>query len=149
VLTVSTSLDRVPDDFIWDLRQTQGVAFMTRLSTRLLAAFLAQTSGLPHEPIRGRGQVAIVAVFPQVLLQGFHLLRKQNDLLLLQAILLFQQANALLLLLDQLLLQSILFFQQAVLFSQVDQFFFLSHALTLHIFARFDKSLAYRSSYQG
>ena len=42
---------------------------MTGLSSRLLAAFLAQTLGLPMKAIRGRGKVTVMAAFGQPGLQ--------------------------------------------------------------------------------
>jgi hypothetical protein len=113
---------------------------MPLLASRLLCACLAQTFGAPHEPIRRRGQVAIVAVFCQLLSQ-------QRDLLLQQVLLLFQHAKVLLVLLDEVLVHLGLFSEQTIFFSQMEQFFFLSHALTLHFFAPFDKSLVNLSSY--
>ncbi len=109
VLTVRTLLYRVPDHCIWRLRQMQRVTFMTLLPTRFLPAFLAQTSGLSYEPIRGGRQVAIVAVFLLTRLQGLYLLVQQRNLLLLQMIVLFQQVNVLLLVLNQCFLQARLF----------------------------------------
>ena len=66
----------------------------------------------------------------------------------------FQQRDLLLLSIDQFLLQADRFLvqagllsQQPILVSQVDQFFFCCHALTLHAFVGFGKSLEDLSSY--
>ena len=85
--------------------------------------------------------MAIVAIFGQPFLQRFHLLGELGQLLLLHAQFPFQQRDLLLLSSDQFLLQAGLLSQQPILVSQVDQFFFCCHVLTLHAFADFGKSL--------
>jgi hypothetical protein len=52
-LTVVAVANRVHDHQIGRLRQLQGGSCMTGLPPRLLAAFLAQTLGLPMKAIRG------------------------------------------------------------------------------------------------
>src|SRR5260370_16675904 len=63
VLTVLAVFDRVDDDRIGSLRHLQRAPWMISLSSRLLAAFLAQALGLPMKAIRGGRQVAVVAIF--------------------------------------------------------------------------------------
>ena len=94
--------------------------------------------------------MAIVAIFGQPCLQRFHLLSELGQLLLLpllHAQFPFQQRDLLLLSVDQFLLQADRFLvqtgllsQQPILVSQVNQFFFCCHALTLHVFVGFGKS---------
>ena len=98
--------------------------------------------------------MAIVAIFGQPCMQRFHLLSELGQLLLLHAQFPFQQRDLLLLSVDQFLLQAVRFLvqagllsQQPILVSQVDQFFFCCHALTLHVFVVFGKSLGDLSSY--
>ena len=99
--------------------------------------------------------MAIVAIFGQPFLQRFHLLSELGQLLLLHAQFPFQQRDLLLLSLDQFLLHTDrvllhagLLSQQSILVSQVDQFFFCCHALTLHVCVGFGKSLGDLSSYK-
>ena len=96
--------------------------------------------------------MAIVAIFGQPFLQRFHLLSELGQLLLLHAQSPFQQRDLLLLSIDQFLLQADRFLlqagllsQQPILVSQVDQFFFCCHVLTLHAFVGFGKSLEHCS----
>jgi hypothetical protein len=152
-LAVLTALDRMDDHLVRSGREQQGSARVTLLSPWFLAAFLAQTPGLTPETIRRGGQVTIVAIFRQSLLQPFHLLAQLGHLLLLQAAFSFQQAdlllqpiNQLLLQADRFLLQAALLSQQPILLSKLGQFF-LCHALTLHAIASFGKSLGDLSSY--
>src|SRR5260370_6982456 len=63
VLTVLAVFDRVDDDRIGSLRHLQRAPWMISLSSRLLAAFLAQALGLPMKAIRGGRQVAVLAIF--------------------------------------------------------------------------------------
>ena len=92
--------------------------------------------------------MAIVAIFGQPFLLRFHLLSELGQLLLLHAQSPFQQRDQFLLQADRFLLQAGLLSQQPILVSQVDQFFFFCHALTLHAFVGFGKSLGDLSSYQ-
>ena len=64
-----------------------------------------------------------------------------------QAALLFQQADLLLLVIDQFPLQANLHSQQAILLSKMDRFFPGCHAFTLHVARFFGKSLADLGSY--
>src|SRR5258708_32504715 len=61
VLTVLAVFDRVDDYRIGSLRHLQRAPWMIRLSSRLLAAFLAQALGLPMRAICGVGHVEVVA----------------------------------------------------------------------------------------
>src|SRR5258708_6850175 len=63
VLTVLAVFDRVDDYRIGSLRHLQRAPWMISLSSRLLAAFLAQALGLPMKAIRGGRQVAVLAIF--------------------------------------------------------------------------------------
>jgi hypothetical protein len=65
VLTVLAGVHRVHDHQIGRLRQLQGVSCMTSLSSRLLAAFLAQTLGLPMKAIGGRRKMTVMAIFSE------------------------------------------------------------------------------------
>jgi hypothetical protein len=154
LLAVLTAVDRMDDHLVRSWREHQGPAWVTLLSACFLATFLAQTLGLTHEPIRRWGQVTVVAVFRQSLLQPFHLLAQLGDLLLLPAAFSFQQGDLLLQPIDQLLLQADRFVlqvgllsQQPLLLSKLGQFFFC-HTLTLHGVGSFGKSLADLSSYK-
>ncbi len=127
-------------------REQQCFAWVALLTPWLLSALLAQTLGLTAETIRRWGQVAIVAIFGQPFLQRFHLLHaqfplQQRDLLLLSSDQFSLQA-------DRFLLHAGLLSQQPILFSQVNQFFFGCHALTLHASAGFSKSLGDLGSYK-
>ncbi len=93
--------------------------------------------------------MAIVAIFGQPFLQRFHLLSELGQLLLLHAQSPFQQRDQFLLQADRFLLQAGLLSQQPILVSQVDQFFFCCHVLTLHAFVGFGKSLGDLSSYNS
>jgi len=81
-LAVLAVLNRVHDHTIGGLRQLQRASRMTRLSPSLLATLLAQTLGLPMKAIRGWRQVAVVAVFLELVLQRLHLLTEHSLLLL-------------------------------------------------------------------
>ncbi len=126
LLAVLALLDRVTHHQIGRLRQHQGVSGMTALSTRLLAAALAQTLGLPMKAVRRWGQVAVVAVFLELLLQRLHLLTEPLELVL--------HLGNLLISLRQVFLPLTLFS------SQLLQFFFGCHVATLSAFPSFDKS---------
>jgi hypothetical protein len=149
VLAGFTVLNVLLQHFIWGRRPSQARSWMSWLPSRWLLALLAQAFRLADKTIRGRRQVTIVAVFGQLLLQRFHLPGQLFDLLLLQAVLLFQQADVLLLLINQFLLQATLLSQQAILFPKLDQFFFCCHALTLHGPSAFGKSLGDLGSYKS
>ena len=86
--------------------------------------------------------MAIVAIFREPVLQGFHLLTQAAYLLTLlldQGVLLAEQR---LLLLDEFISLRQLLSQSLILFSQIDQFFFDRHALTLLALLPFGKSPA-------
>ena len=85
--------------------------------------------------------MAIVTVLSQLLLQRF-------DVLLLQAALLFQHADVLVLAIDKFPLQAHLLSQQAILLSKMDQFFFCCHACTLQGVGSFGKPVGDLSSYE-
>jgi hypothetical protein len=136
-LALLTAFHRMHQHLIGTGREQQRLASVALLPPWLLAALLAQTLGLTAEPIRGGGQVAIVAVFGQSLLQGLHLRREVSDLLLLQAEFPFQQADLFLLPTQQFLLQAGLLSQQPILLSKLNHFFFCCHACTLPTFEEF------------
>lgn len=100
------------------------MSVVPRLSTGLLSAAFALAPGLllPDKPIRRRRQMAVVAVFHKLLLQALDLLT--------------QLPNAFLKLWNAL----DLFSQIRIFLSQLDQFVFCCHALTLSASAHFDKS---------
>jgi len=136
------------DDLIWRGRELQARSRVSWLPSRFLLALLAQAFRLAHKPIQGRRQVAIVAIFREPLLQGFHLLAQTAHLLTVlldQGILLREQF---LLLLDSFIPLRQLFPQNLILFSQIDQFFFDRHARTLLGLTPFGKSPAHLSSYK-
>jgi hypothetical protein len=133
-LALLTAFHAMHHHLIETRREQQRFAGVALLTTRLLPAFFAQTLGLTAETIRGGGQVAIVAIFGQLLLLPAQFPLQQRDLLLLSIDQCLLQA-------DRFLLQTGLLSQQPILVSQVDQFFFCRHALTLHAFAGFGKSL--------
>src|SRR5436309_2778098 len=70
---------------------------MACLPSRFLPTFLAQAPRLSSEAIGGRGQVTIVAILLQTVLQRLHLLLELAHLLLLYADLLLQGPDHLLL----------------------------------------------------
>jgi hypothetical protein len=119
-LAMLAAFDPLHDHLIGRRREPQALPVVTRLPSRLLPAFLAQTLGLAYEPIRGRGQVAIVAVFGLPLSEQVHPLEQLGD----------QRIS-----LGQLLLQHAL-----LLFQLVDSFFW-RHACTLRRFAALGKPL--------
>ena len=82
-LAVQALLDCMHDHPIGRRREHQRASWVTRLSPGLLAAFLTQALGLSMKAIRGRRQVAVVAVFLELVLQGLYLLTQRLDLLLL------------------------------------------------------------------
>jgi hypothetical protein len=130
------------NDLIWRAGELQAGSRVSWLPARLLLALWAQAFRLAPKPIRGRGQVAIVAIFGGPVSQGVHLLAQAAHLLpvvLDDGVLLGQQR---LLLLDQFVSLRQLFSQYPILFSQSDQFFFDRHALTLLALTPFGKSPA-------
>src|SRR3989442_1235497 len=122
---------------------------MSWLPARFLLALCAQAFRLASKTIRGRRQVAIVAIFREPVPQIFHLLAQAAHLLTVvldQGVLLREQR---LLLLDEFVSLRQLFPQTLILFSQINQFFFNRHALTLLGLTPFGKSpadLEHRSS---
>jgi hypothetical protein len=109
----------------------------------------AQAFQLTHKPIRGRRQMAMVALFGGSVPQGFHLLAQAVHvlcMLLNHSILLSEQH----LLLDEFISLRSLFSQDFLLFSHSEQFFFDRHALTLLALLLFGKSpadlICYRKS---
>jgi hypothetical protein len=114
---------------------------MTDLPAGLLATFGAQTLGLTMKAVRGRRQMAVVAIFLHPLLQGLHLLPQPRQLLLQSfdhALLLLDDA---LLSLDLLVLHTNSFLQPLILLSQAHDFFFCRHGPTLLAFGVSCKSL--------
>ena len=92
--------------------------------------------------------MAIVAIFRELVPQAFDLLAQAAHLLTVvldQGVLLAEQR---LLLLDQLVSLCQLLPQSLILVSQIDQFFFNRHALTLLGLTPFGKSPAHLGSYQ-
>ena len=148
-LTPLTAFHRMHYHLIGTRREHQRFAGVALLTAWLLSALLAQALGLTAETIRRGGQVAIVAIFGQPFVQRLHLLSEPGHLLLLQAKFPFQQRDLLLLSSDRFLLQAGLHSQQPILLSELLQFFVCCHALTLHAFASFGKSLGNLSSYKN
>jgi hypothetical protein len=103
VLTVLAGVHWVYDHQIGCLRQLQGVSCMTDLSSRLLAAFLAQTLGLPMKAIGGRGKMTVMAIFGE---PGFQVV-------------------------DAFAQHPYLVLQGPILLSQLFQFFVFGHVCTL------------------
>jgi hypothetical protein len=149
VLADFAVFDVLLDDLIWRGRELQARSCVPWLPSRWFLALLAQAFRLSHKTIRGRRQVAIVAILREPFLHGFHLLCQGALLLtqlLYQGILLREQ---LLLLLDDFVTLSQLLSQNRILFSQMNEFFFNRHALTLLGLLPFGKSPADLSSYIG
>jgi hypothetical protein len=122
-LAVLTVGDRCQDHLLisfWD--HLQGLTLMARLPARLSLALLTQASrfSLSAKAVRGWWQRAILAVSGQLLLQPFDFFRQVLDLLT----------------------------QLAIFFSQLDQFFFRCHALTLLSVMGFGKPLGDLTSYK-
>src|SRR5260221_4692519 len=164
VLTGFTLLNVVLDHFIWGGGPLQTQSFMSWLPSRWLLALLAQAFRLAHKPIRGRRQVAIVAIFRQLVPQAFHLRAQSTDLVthvLNLSILLVQTPDLLAHLLDQRILlpehlllplddfitPHQLLSQDRILFSQMLLYFFNRHALTLLGLTSVGKSPADLGSY--
>ncbi len=103
VLTVQAVLDRMHDHRIRQRRELQRGSCMTGLSSRLLAAFGAQTLGLSMKAIRRRRQVTVVAIFSELGFQHRDAFAQQRHLLS----------------------------QGCILFSQLLQFFVFGHAASL------------------
>src|SRR5262249_31778162 len=116
-LTVLAPVYWVDDHCIGGGRQHQRAAWVTSLSTGLLATALTQTLGLAMKPIRGGWQMTVVAVLVALHLQRMHLLSQQLQLVL--------QVSDQLISLRKLLLQQPLFLLQAC------HFFFGCHILTV------------------
>jgi hypothetical protein len=129
-------------------RELQARSWVSWLPPRFLLALCAQAFRFAHKPIRGWGQVAIVAIFREPLLQGFHLLAQAAHLLTVlldHSVLLREQR---LLLPDDFVSLRQLFSQNLILFSQICKFFFNRHARTLLGLAPFGKSPADLGSYK-
>jgi hypothetical protein len=134
-------------DLIWRRRELQARSWVSWLPSRFLLALCAQAFRFAHKPIRGWGQVAIVAIFREPVLQGFQLLAQAAHLLsvLLDHGVLFREQR--LLLLDDFVSLRQFFSQHLILFSQLCKFFLDRHALTLPGLAPFGKSPAHLGSY--
>ncbi len=135
------------DNLIWRGRELQARSRVSWLPPRFLLTLGAQAFRLASKTIRGGWQVAIVTVFREPLLQSFQLLAQPAHLLTVvldQGVLLPEQ---LLLLLDEFVSLPQLFPQYLILFSQIVQFFFDRHALTLLGWTPLGKSLAHLGSY--
>ena len=147
VLARFAPLDVLLNHLVGGQRPRQARARVSRLPARFLLALLAQAFRCAHKAIRGRGQMAIVAILREPVLQGLQLLAQAAHLLpvvLDQGVLLRQQR---LLLLDSFVSLRQLFPQHRILFSQRDQFFFDRHAHTLLGLTPFGKSPAHLGSY--
>ena len=121
VLTVLAVFDRVDDYRIGSLRHLQRAPWMISLSSRLLAAFLAQALGLPMKAIRGGRQVAVVAIFGLLRFQYAQTLSQPRDL----------------------------GSQGRILFSELVQFFVFGHTGTLLACSSLCKPLVLLASYDG
>ncbi len=119
LLTGFTVFHALLNHFLRGRRPLQARPRMSWLPSRWLLALFAQAFWLPCETIRRRRQMTIVAVFREPILQGFHLLSLVGYLFL-------ELFNQLSLLLDHLS-------QHGILLSKLSQFFFWSHAFTLHL----------------
>jgi hypothetical protein len=147
LLTRFTPFDLQLSDLIGAGGERQARSRVSWLPARFLLALGAQAFGLVSKPIRGGGQVAIVAIFGQPILQGLQLLTQVVHPLMVmleQGILLRQHH---LLLLDEFVSLRQLFAQNPILFSQSVQFFFDRHGLTLLGLTPFGKSPADLASY--
>ena len=80
-LRVLARLHGVNQHLVGRGREHQAACGMTGLPSGLLATFEAQTLGLTMKTVRGRRQMAGVAIFLQALLQGLRLLPQQRHLL--------------------------------------------------------------------
>src|SRR6266446_3595862 len=147
VLAGFTPFYLLEGDLIWRGGELQARSLMAWLPSRWLLALFAQAFRLSYKTIRGRWQVAIVTVFREPVSQGFHLLAQAAHLLTVlldHGVLLGEQP---LLLLDDFVSLRQLFPQNLILFSQINQFFFNRHALTLLGLTPFGKSPADLGSY--
>ncbi len=144
-----TVFDLQCDDLIWRGRELQARSLVSWLPARLLLALVAQAFRFAHKTIRGGRQVAIVAIFRELVSQRFQLLAQAAHLLLvvLDHGVLFREQR--LLLLDEFVSLPQSFPQQLILFSQPDQFFFDRHARTLLGLTPFGKSPANLGSYHN
>src|SRR6266536_5455833 len=147
LLTRFAALYLLEDDLIWRRRERQARSRVACLPSRFLLALGAQAFRFAHPPIRGGGQVTIVAIFGESVLQGLQLLAQAAHplIVLLKQGLLLRQHH--LLLLDEVVSLRQLFSQTLILFSQREQFFFDRHALTLLALTPFGKSPADLASY--
>ena len=102
-LTVLAMVYRVHNHQIGCRRHLQGVSCMTGLPSRLLAAFLAQTLGLPMKAIRGRRKMTVMTVFDKLSFQRADAFAQHRHLVS----------------------------QSAILLSELFQLFVCSHACTL------------------
>jgi hypothetical protein len=144
-----TALDLQLGDLIRGAGERQARSRVSYLPTRWLLALLAQAFWLASKPIGGGGQVAIMAIFGEPVLQGFQVLAQAAHLLALlldDRVVLGEQG---LLLLDQFVSLRQLLPQSLILFAQPDQFFFNRHALTLLALPPFGKSPADLGCYQS
>src|SRR6266566_2437734 len=135
------------DDLIWRGRELQARSQVSWLPSRFLLALLAQAFRFAHKTIRGGRQVAIVAIFRELVSQSFHVLAQAAHLLLVvldHGVLFREQC---LLLLDKFVSLRQSFPQHLILFSQPDQFFFDRHARTFLGLTPFGKSPANLGSY--
>jgi hypothetical protein len=121
VLTVLAVVHRVDDHCIGSLRQLQRAPWMISLSSRLLAAFLAQALGLSMKAIRGGRQVAVVAIFGLLGFQDAQTLSQPRDL----------------------------GSQGRILFSELVQFFVCGHTATLLACSSLCKPLVLLASYKS
>src|SRR5260221_275260 len=119
VLGVLAVFDRVDDHRIGSVRHLQRASWMISLSSRLIAAFLAQALGMPMKAIRGGRQVAVVAIFGRLRFQYAETLSQPRDL----------------------------GSQGRILFSELVQFFVFGHTGTLLAFSSFCKPLLLLASY--
>lgn len=148
VLARFASFDLLLDELIWRRRELQARSWVSWLPSRFLLALWAQAFRFAPKPIRGWGQVAVVAIFREPVLQGFQLLAQAAHLLsvlLDQGLLLREQC---LLPLDDFVSLRQLFSQNLILFSQICKFFFNLHARTLPGLAPFGKSQADLGCYE-
>ncbi len=148
LLACFTPFDLQLGDLIGCGGEQQARSRVSCLPARFLLAGIAQAFGLASKAIRGGRQVAIVAIFGELVPQAFDLLAQVAHLLTVlldHGVLLREQR---LLLLDEFVSLRQLFAQLLILFSQRDPFFFNRHALTLLGLTPFGKSPADLGSYQ-
>jgi hypothetical protein len=126
VLTGFTPFYLLEGDLIWCARELQARSGVSWLPARLPLALFTQAFRLARETIRGRRQMAVMAVFAHAL---------------------FQRVKALLQLSNQFVSLLQLLFQQDIFLFQLRESFFWSHAATLHPLGQVGKSLGDLSSY--